>query len=166
MVILTRISPATVPALPATVTRIITSRRRTWRQRPARQHLACCSSTKCICATHWPREWTRNHTACIHLKLSYHKVWKIWVISKLPDRPMSVNWCFILFASVLKFFFVFPKKLFRAHSASPKKNCSFIVELAESLPASQRSPYPTRRRKGTLTKLLPPNTFLTCHERL
>lgn len=93
-----------------------------------------------------------NRTACIHLKLSYHKVWKIWVISKLPDRPMSVNWCFILFASVFKFFLRFSK--IRAHTASPKF-CSFLVELADSLPGTQRSPYPTRRRKGSLTKLLP-----------
>lgn len=80
----------------------LTSSSRMSRQRPARPHRACFWSTRCICATPWRREWTPSHTVYTHSKLSYHKVWKIWVISKLPDRPMSVNWCFILFASVLK----------------------------------------------------------------
>jgi hypothetical protein len=41
-----------------------------------------------------------------------------------------------------------------ARNSAPDEFCrSFHVELAESLPGSnQRSPYPTRRRKGSLTQ--------------
>lgn len=81
----------------AIVTRTTLISRRTWHRHRGRQLRACSWSTKCICATHLPREWTRNHIACIHLKLFYHKVWKIWVNSKFPDRPMIVNWCLYSF---------------------------------------------------------------------
>jgi hypothetical protein len=74
------------------ITRINRKRHR----HPGHRHPACCSNTKCICATHWRKEWTRSRTAYTHSKLFFHKVWKIWVISKLPDRPMCVNWCFTL----------------------------------------------------------------------
>lgn len=89
-------------AIPTT----LINRRQMWHRHQARQHRDCFWSMKCICATHSPREWTRNHIACTHLKLSYHKVWKIWVISKLPDRPMIVNWCLYSFRFCFqKFFF-------------------------------------------------------------
>ena len=108
----------------AIVTHIIhISRRQMSHPHPVHQHPVSCSSMKCICAIHWPREWTQNRTACIHLKLFYHKVWKIWVISKLPDRPMCVNWFFSLFR------FTFSKKnkkikiksFFKIHHANEQK---------------------------------------------
>lgn len=66
---------------------------------------------------------------------------------------------FILFASVFKFFFSLTfrnkkSKNFLSCNAHHNENFLFIfVELAESLPGTQRSPYPTRRRKGSLTNL-------------
>lgn len=115
MAILIRINLATVHVR-GTVTRItLISLRQTSRLHPVRQHHACYWNTRCICAIHWPKEWTLNHIAYTHLKLFYHKVWKIWVISKLPDRPMSVNWCFIFcFQIFLSCFQIY------AHLASTK----------------------------------------------
>lgn len=127
MAIPIKISLATDPGR-ATGTRITPiSRRRTSHQRPARQHHACCWSMKCICAIRWPKEWTRSPTAYTHSKLFYHKVWKIWVISKLPDRPMSVNWCFILFASVFKFFSRVSKKISCTNRINEKKKKLFVA---------------------------------------
>lgn len=65
--------------------------------RLARRRHACCWSMKCICAIRWQRAWMRNRTACIHSKLFCHKVCKIWVTSKLPHRPVCVNWLLLLF---------------------------------------------------------------------
>lgn len=64
---------------------------------------------------------------------------------------MSVNWCFIF--SVSKSFSRVIEFRAQCLFGITQKLYSFLVELAESLPGStQRSPYPTRRRKGSLTK--------------
>ena len=116
---------ATSAAIVILIIRI--SHRQMWLQRRGHQHRACFWNTKCICATHSPREWTQNHTACIHSKLYYHKVWKIWVISKLPDRPMIVNWC--LYSFRLCFQIPFSRDVSKIYSRNVHHNENLFVHF-------------------------------------
>lgn len=80
MAILTRnLAAMAEVAVANDVISIISISKRALRQRLDRQHHACFSSTRCICAIHWRRAWTLNPTACIRSKHFSHKVWKIWV---------------------------------------------------------------------------------------
>lgn len=80
MAILTRnLAAMAEVAVANDVISIISISKRALRQRLDRQHHACFSSTRCICAIHWRRAWTLNPIACIRSKHFSHKVWKIWV---------------------------------------------------------------------------------------
>lgn len=61
----------------------IITRRQMSHPHPVAPHHAYCSNMKCICGILWPKAWTPNRTACIHLKLYSHKAWRIWVSKKL-----------------------------------------------------------------------------------